>query len=237
MTEISEEEVVAFVDGRLGHEDKAAFEVRLASDPTLARRVASHRWMAQQIVAAYGTPPSDKVDDALLGRLGLAAAGNVVTMTDRRRRSFAPAALAGALAASMALGIGLGRNVFVPDTMFRNDHGNQLTAGTMLADGLTNNLAGQQSGPVHIGISFHTADGICRTFSVVGGPSGLGCREGAKWVVPIVASPAAPAGPSQEYQLAGGNVAPSVMAEVDRRIAGEPLSPADEKRVRAAGWR
>ena len=52
MTEISEEEVVAFVDDRLSREEKAAFEARLASDPALAKRVASHRWMAQQIEAA-----------------------------------------------------------------------------------------------------------------------------------------------------------------------------------------
>lgn len=237
MTDISEEEVVAFVDGRLSREDEAAFEARMVSDPTLAARVASHRWMTQQIVAAYGTPPGDEVDDALLDRLGLAANDNVVLMKDRRRRWFASAAVAGALAASLALGVGLGRTVFVPDAMFHSDRGNQLSAGTMLAEGLSNNLAGQKAGPVRIGISFHTANGICRTFSIADGPSGLGCRSGAKWIVPVVAAPAAPVGPSQEYRLAGGSVSPSVMAEVDRRIVGEPLSPADEKRVKANDWR
>ncbi|MCW6536982.1 anti-sigma factor family protein [Sphingomonas lycopersici] len=236
MTKISEEKVVAFVDDRLSREDRIAFEARLADDPALAARVASHRWIAQQIVAAYGTPPGDEVPAPLLDRLGLAATDNVIAMQDRRRRWLVPAALAGALAASLTLGIGLGRSVFGPDALVHGDRSNQLTAGAVLADGLSNNLAGQQSGPVRIGISFRTAQGICRTFSIADGPSGLGCRQGSAWTVPVVVAPEAPVGPLQEYQLAAGSIAPSVMAEVDRRITGEPLSPSEERQLRAKGW-
>lgn len=239
MTEVPEEDVIAFVDGHLNSAARAAFEARLKIEPNLAARVASHRWMTRQVVAAYGPPPDERVDDAMIARLGLAD-DNVTMLADHRRRRkqqrMTWAVRISAIAASLVLGIFAGQRLPAPQGLLNTDDQGQIIAGRELADGLSNQLAGA-SGPVRIGISFRTDGGICRTFSTAHGVSGLGCRVGESWVVPMVATAGSPNKPTTEYQLAGGNVAPSVMAEVDHRIVGRPLSVAEERTLKADGWR
>ena len=72
--------------------------------------------------------------------------------------------------------------------------------------------------------------------STENGMSGLGCREDGQWAVPIVVSGSSQPEGTAEYSLAGGSVAPPVMAEVDRRMIGEPLSPAEENTLKDKGW-
>jgi hypothetical protein len=239
LTEIPEELVVAFVDGHLTSSERAEFETRLKNDPALSERVASHRWIAQQIVAAYGSPPTDEVDDALVARLGLASP-NVIAFTDRtslaRRASIFRAALAAtAMAASLVVGLFIGRSTLPPATLLQTDRNGHLVAGGALALGLSDSLAGQP-GPIRIGITFRTSDGYCRTFNTSHGVSGLACRNGDQWRVPMIASDNSVAGASDAYRLAGGGVAPSVMAEVDQRILGEPLSLSEESELKANHW-
>lgn len=238
MSETSDFEVIAYVDGCLDDAARAAFEARLAADPQLAERVAAHRWMTRQIVSAFGPPPGEEIEPMLLAKLGLAEP-NVVPIRSRAMRPSRPllALLAsGALAASLVAGLFIGRWIdAAPAPLLRSGPAQQLLADGVLAEGLSGNLAGQAA-QVRIGMSFRTAQGICRTFSTASGMSGLGCRHGGNWTVPIVTS-AAPANGGGDYRLAAGEVAPAVMAEVDRRILGDPLGTAEEQRLRKAGWK
>jgi hypothetical protein len=142
--------------------------MRLANDAVLAERVAAHRWMARQIVAAYGPPPEAAVDECLVARFGLGDGdGNVVAIADSRRpaarRVMIWTARIGAITASLVIGILVGQAMFTPRTAMTADTGGRLMASGVLADRLSNQLAGEL-GPVHIGASFRTESGICRTF-------------------------------------------------------------------------
>lgn len=238
MTEISDIDVIAYVDGRLEGSVRAEFEDRIRSDPALAERVAAHRWMTEQIVSAFGPPPGDEIDPALVARLGLAQE-NVVPLAapapPRTRRTLLGFLTSGAIAASLVVGVFIGRWAHpAPAPWLRSGSDARVLADGALAEGLSASLAGQ-SGMVRIGMSFRTAQGICRTFSTGTGLSGLGCRQGSEWVVPIVVTSAAVAD-GGDYRLAAGDVAPAVMTEVDRRIVGDPLGRAEEARLRTKGW-
>ncbi|WP_338468448.1 hypothetical protein RXV95_07830 [Novosphingobium sp. ZN18A2] len=239
MTSAADADVIAYVDGRLEGAARDTFEARLANDPALVRQVAAHRWMSRQIVAAFGVPPGDEIDESELARLGLST-GNVVDLAGRSRhavrRSVFGAIAAGALAAGLVAGVLLDRTIDRPDAgMLQADGNGRVFAQGELADSLSHRLSGEP-GPVKIGLSFRTAQGICRTFSTPRGLSGIGCREGNGWSVPIVSAPQRPAQESGEYRLAGGAVAPAVMARVDTSIVGDPLAPAQEKALIARDW-
>lgn len=241
MTEIPDEDVIAFVDGQLDGDALFAFQALLANEPALAERVAAHRWMARQVTAAYGPPPHDKEDDGLIARLGLShkpvrALPDVHPFTSRRTRIRIAAVTA--LAASIALAIIAGPTALSStSTLVRAPDGQPIASG-MLAASLSNQLAGEP-GKVRIGLSFRTDKGICRTFRSDRGVSGIGCREGDHWLVPMMMTENPQTGPasSTAYRLASGDFSPAVMAEVDRRIRGEPLSPAEESRLRRRDWR
>ena len=239
MKDVTDEAVIQFVDGCMIGDELAAFEARLATDVTLAERVSAHRWMARQIVAAYGSLPEAEFDHSLLDRLGLSE-DNVLPFTGARKLRFARAvnwgAGAGSLAASLAIGVMAGQSLLAPPNgLFRETHGKLLASGE-LADRLSNQLAGEQ-GPVRIGVSFRADNGVCRTFHVAKGASGLGCREGEHWNIPIMVTDDPKPNGTTEYSLAGGDIAPSVMAEVDRRIQGEPFTAEQERQLVSGGWK
>jgi hypothetical protein len=243
LNDISDETVIAFVDGRLHGAPLAAFEERLAQDEGLAARIAAHRWMARQIVAAYGPPPETEIDDTLLARLRLGNGAvqdeKVVALADYRRTTTARRRIwsisIGAIAASLAAGVMIGHGMLSSGAALISGHDGQLVADGALAAGLSDRLAGQP-GPIRIGISFRTASGICRTFHTPQGASGLGCRAGGQWHVPIMVAGGDSVKGGADYRLAAGGESPSVMTEVDRRIRGEPLTPAEEARLRGNGW-
>ena len=239
MTRFQDEDVIAYVDDRMVDEMREPFERALRVDKALADRVAAHRWMTRQIAAAFGPPPDVGVDDPLVAWLD-PDRGKVISLAGRRRpavrRSFLVAVLSGAMAASLVCGVLIGRTMSGTDSLLRLDQNGKLAARGMLADGLSNRLAGEE-GPVRIGISFHTAHEVCRTFSTIGGTSGLACRHGAEWSLPVVANPDPDSHGSGEYRLAGDAVTPDVMAQVDRRIVGSVLSTKEEAEFKARGWR
>ncbi len=235
MNNFSDEDVVAFVDGRLAAEKADAIKHRMEQDQQLASRIASHRWISRQICAAYRDMPASLPNAELLARLWLND-GNVLRFESKVKRSTVSRyGMVGALAASLVAGLIFGR-LFVPATsILKTDGRDSIVASGMLADSLSNKLSGQ-AGLVRIGLSFKTSHGVCRTFSTSDGTSGIGCRSGEEWIVPIVIQGHSSAMPSGDYRLASGSVDPAVMAQVDTRIIGEPLTLPEEGKARAGGW-
>ena len=241
MTDISEERVSAYVDGQLDGEALLDFKSRLVREPSLAERVAAHQWMSRQVTAAYGPPPEANEDDALIAHFGLGT-GQVVPLSDHqllpvRRGQFKFAAVT-ALAASLALVLIAGSIALTStSSIVRVPEGPRIASG-ILAASLSDQLSGEP-GRVRIGISFRTDQGVCRTFRSDQDVSGIGCRNGDHWVVPMISAADSQkhAITDADYRLAGEDISPAVMAEVDRRIRGEPLSPPDELRQRQRHWR
>ncbi|HEY6869592.1 MAG TPA: hypothetical protein VI199_07535 [Novosphingobium sp.] len=234
--------ILAYVDDALDPEARRAFEGRLAAEPELAKRVAQQRWLARQIVAAFGPPPSDALPPALLAALGAPEPpamprlrGAMATRRPAWRRLAVRIAVPAAMAASLAMGLWLGGAAPGGRGLTAWQDG-QLVAVNDLAGALTRQDSGQP-GPVTIGMTIRTAQGACRTFSTTGGTSGLACRQGERWTLPVVVSGPGQAPAAGEYRLAAGAVAPAVMAEVDRRSAGAPLSADEERAWRRRDWR
>ena len=240
MTHISEECVIAYVDGQLDGEMLVDFRARLVTEPTLAERVAAHRWMARQIAAAYGPPPKAKHGDALIAHFGLDN-DQVAPISDHQyipvRRARLKFAAVTALVASLAFVLVAGSVALMSNSAIVGVPQGPRVASGILAASLSDQLSGEP-GRVRIGLSFRTDQGFCRTFRSDQGVSGIGCRNGERWVVPMASATnsQAHAITGADYRLAGEDFPPSVMAEVDRRIRGDPLSLADELRLRQRHW-
>jgi len=96
------------------------------------------------------------------------------------------------------------------------------------------------AGGIAIGMSFRTSDGLlCRTFAMSLGPAGLACREWGEWVVEVLArNPRARHGATADPYVQGGTHFPEVLRDaVEMRMAGAPLTPAEEAEASAHGWR
>jgi hypothetical protein len=112
----------------------------------------------------------------------------------------------------------------------------QLVAAASLEKALDEQPDGG-NGAIKIGTTFRTAAGYCRTFLRADGYAGLGCREGDGWVIPAVVKSRAAEPHSPDFRLAGDDFPPAVMAEVDTRIVGAPLTPTEVDQARRAKWR
>jgi len=113
-----------------------------------------------------------------------------------------------------------------------------LVARGALATALDQQLASNQpsDAAVKIGLTFKARDGsYCRSFALsAGGITGLACRTGADWHIPVTASADAAGG---DFRQAAGSIPPAVMQAIEARIAGDALAAPDETKARDAGWK
>jgi len=222
----ADERLIAYVDGELGAQDRAAFEAEMASDPALAAKVARHRRLAGQVFGAYAPVLAEPVPPQLVA---LASAAN----DGAPRRLGLPQWAA--MAACLVVGV-LGGRAFWPDNAPLASRGGQLFARGALAKALTTQLA-SEPGAVRIGLSFRSGDGrYCRTFASASDRlAGLACRQGGSWVAQVATawSPQA----SADYRTAASATPPAVLAAVDAMIAGEALDARAERAARDQGWK
>ena len=239
MTDRNHEEIVTYLDGEIADDARSAFETRMAGDPELAQSVTDHRDVLTQLRAGYPTPVEKRFDAAELEKLGLLHQGVVIDLGPRRdarqkRRITAPF-WCGAIAASLVGGLIIGRADWWEQGLIVQRHG-QLMAASRLDKALTE-WADGAGNPIHIGLSFRSTTGVCRTFRIDGGYAGIGCREGHGWTIPMLANPSASVPASPDFRLAGSDFPASVMNEVDARIVGEPLNQWEVEHLRGQDWR
>lgn len=210
--------IMAYVDGELDPTARAAFEQEIAADLALAREVERHRALANRVAGAY----APVLDEPAPIRLARAA-----------RPGRRPAATWAALAASMVIGVLLGRFALAPQTPLAI--GGEARAGSPLAQALNQALTAD-AGPVRIGLSFQDRTGAyCRTFrSEPDRLAGLACRRDGAWRV--VTATAWEPGESPAYRTAATEIPPEVLASVDRMLAGEVLARDEEAAARDRGW-
>jgi len=238
MNRPTDEEIVAYVDDALPADARAAFEARMADDPTLVEEVARHRDTVARVRAAYPAAEEKSFDTQALAALGLGDA-EVVDMSAareaRRAGKGSPLIWSGAIAAALVGGILIGR-ITTPAADIVAARQGQLVAAASLEKALDEQPDGG-NGAIRIGTSFRTAAGYCRTFLRADGYAGLGCREDDGWVIPAVVKSRNAEPHSADFRLAGDDFPPALMAEVDARIVGAPLSPAQVDQARRAKWR
>lgn len=236
---IDDERLIAFADGELGPDDRAAVEAALAGDPTLRDRLAREERLRALVSGHYAPVADEPVPERLKALLTPPA--EIVDLAARREARQARARPLwqnfAALAATLVLGLFAGRTLLPGAAGPVGLEEGVLVAQGGLADALETQLASSQAADAEtrIGVSFAAADGrLCRTFASAAA-SGLACRDAGHWrLVTVTGGQAAPSG---EVRQAASAADPLVLEAAQAMMAGEPLDAAGERRARASGWR
>lgn len=246
---LSDEILMAYVDGELDEEKRASVAQAVATDSEVARRVAQQRLLRASVQAAFSAVLDEPVPEHLVRAARSAPAGT--TVADLARKRAANARLRrllpqwGAIAASLMVGALIGARFLgnSGEGVLVTQSG-QLIAHGALAHALTDQLAGSQaaSAGVQIGVSFRAHSGeYCRTFSLrrdPGGASalaGLACHSRGDWHVDVLARSAPD--DAGAYHQAGTALPSAISQALDAAIAGEPLDANGERAARERGWR
>lgn len=255
---ISDETLMAYVDGELDAAGRASVEAAMQQDPGIGKRIAHQRALLEKLQGAFSAVLEEPVPDRLIqaargqraktptetaARQGSVADLSVVRDA-ARRKNFAVALRwqPVAIAASLLLGLGLGFLAWHgPDALIRPGADGGLVAGAGLADALSTQLSDDRpDGRVALaGLSFRDKSGdYCRTFSLTGAAasSGLACREETHWRIKALAQTTRAAANSSNYRTAASEDSPAIRAAVEQSIDGEPLDHGGEIAARAAGW-
>ena len=235
----TDETLMAHADGELDAETAQAVAAAEAADPEVAARVALFRDTAAALSAAHAARPAPEAPDALIARVqetlkrqGPGGQETILPFTLRSpRRAWVPSAIA----ASLALAVGLGAGLSLRDGMDPGPRAGSLagleTSGvagalTRLASGASEQVA---TGEVTVVSSFRTPDGtLCREFELAKSAAetvGVACAEGASWGLRFAVATGGSAGAG--YAPAGALEALDVwLMGIE---AGAPLSEAEER--------
>ena len=227
---ISDEQLIAWIDGELSPEAAAEVVEAIERDPALAARAAAHRSLAHRMTRAFG-PIADET--VRLPRrepapvISLAAARAARAEQARKPQRWA---VPGAIAASLLVGVLVGQQTTMVARV--DDRSGALALAKPIAQALYQQLSGD-AGPIRVSLSFRSKDGgYCRSFA---GKhiDGVACRSDGGWQLRY----AAPAtnGPGDRYRMAGDD--PAMAAVVSGLIEGDPLDAAAERKARTAGWK
>lgn len=245
---IDETEVMAFVDGELDAAATARIEAAMASDQALRGEVERHRRLRDAAHLAFAdilgeTPPAALIDTIKAGSkpaevVDLDAVRAARAKPGAPRPSVARFWQAGAIAATLVIGVAAGRMVGVGSAP------NASAGGFLAADpGLTQALGAV--GPAapgavtRVGFSFRNHAGeYCRTFETRRDQaiSGVACHDDQRWSVRVAAAgPTIPA--AGAYRMAASDTPPAVLAAVDAMIDGPSLDATGEAEARKQDWR
>lgn len=236
----TDDDLMAYADGELTGERRAALAAALVNDAELRRRVNTLEAQRQRVSAAFADVLEEPVPDRLTALLAAPPVADLAAQRQRRdaRRAMPGWAQWGGMAASVTLGIALGMQIGPGSTdALLSDAGGQMVATGRLAQALGSQLAGDASGSpgrIAVQLSFVDKDGqYCRTFST-DRMAGLACRDATQWTVQTTT--AAERTPSTTMRQAGSSLPRSVLEAVDARIAGTTLTAEQEQQARDRGW-
>jgi hypothetical protein len=255
---ISDEMLMAYVDGELDAASRASVEAAMQEDPEIGKRVARQRALRETMQGAFAAvlnePVPDRLIDAARGRGAAARAQTATTpqsavadlslSREAARRKKLPARRwqPAAMAASLLLGLGLGFLVWHRSgVLIQPGAGGGLVASAALAEALSTQLSDDRAADrvAVTGLSFRNKSGdYCRTFSLneTNASSGLACREGTDWRIEALAQSPRAAANSGNFRTAASEDSPAIRAAVEGSIDGEPLDHAGEIAARQAGW-
>ncbi len=230
MSAVSEEMLIAWIDGELDEVNRRRIDRALADDPALAARAEAHRMIRHRLTSHYGTVADEPAPDRFVALLSQAQG---VSALPSRRSWRAGWVTGGAIAASLLLGLGMGR-FSAGDQSPVGLRDGRMVAQAGLADALDTQLASAtEQGAVRIGLSFRRkGGGWCRSFDGKE-MAGVACRDGDAWQVQQLLPGH---GTATTYRQASSDD-PRLLATVDALIEGAPVDAQGEAVGRAAGWR
>jgi hypothetical protein len=232
---LDEDRIGAFVDDELTSAEAEALANVAADDPALARRIRRQERLRSRLRGAYGAL-LDEPAPAHLVRL-LAQEPPVSAWRRPWTRVLAPAGAGFALAASIAIVVGLWNGTGRADIALSKS--GALAAKGTLAEALNHRL-GTDADPtagVQLVESFKAADGrYCRIFRSRAPieTTGLACKGSGGWAIASLASPARR--PDRVYRQAGSGLPRGVVAAMDELGLSQPLTAEEEAAARAADW-
>ncbi|GAA0741311.1 hypothetical protein LRH25_16395 [Ideonella azotifigens] len=244
MNDWQDDELMAFADGELSARRRQALAEAMAGDATLRARVETFQAQRQRVAKAFAAVLDEPVPDRLSALLAPppAAAPRLAAVVAldaiRQRRGGLGWAAWGGMAASLAIGLVSGalwahRGGDVP---LMAEQGGRLLARGALAQALDTQLASDTPAGARVALQLSfvaQAGGYCRTF-VAGGTAGLACRSPAGWQVQ--AAEQVDASQAAGLRQAASTLPPSVLAAVDRYIAGNALDATQERSARDRAW-
>lgn len=249
---ITDQLLMAFVDGELSPDLAALILSRLETEPDLLERLEQHQRLRRELSAAYGPVMGEPLPPTLTALL---AQDSVKAEPPPARSRFAlakpePGAafnrfgggwpMWAAAAAAAAFGVGLSEVRHAGDPLTRSGDGRIMASGP-LARSLEHDLAADAAGQgAKIMASFEDRSGrYCRVFTggAGGHEDGVACKSDGRWLVIALANSAAAPAPSNGYRQASSALAPSVAAAVDELQASASLTPDQERKARTQQWR
>ena len=236
---VSDEELMAYVDGELDAARVESLRLEIAASADLSRRVAEQLELRARLRRAFN-PALDEPVPARLTELTVRA--RVVELgSSTRRRPTRVAWLSGlALAAGIVLGIALPQLARESPEIVAS--GADVAAGGALADTLSRRLASEQSAsdPIRLGVSFVATSGeYCRTFISRRRDSalaGMACRQGAAWRIDALQAVTIVPEVSDGYRQAATSLPPLVLRAAEDSMAGDPLDAVGEAAARDHHW-
>ena len=231
---IDDDILMAYADGELDEIARARVERAVAADPELHARLERQQKLRATLAAFYGPTAEEGVPERFRAMLET----NVVPFPAARARPARPAwQHFAALAATLVLGLAVGRTLLAPAGGPVGVENGTMVARGQLATALDTQLASAQpaDAATRIGTSFAASDGrLCRTFDSAA-LAGVACRGDQGWQL-LMAAPGASSAAQGGYRQAGsGN--PLVAEAAQELMAGEPFDAAAERRARDSGWR
>jgi hypothetical protein len=228
---VTEEQIIAYVDGELGPIEALRFERAMEADPAIAAGVSRHRRLRAMIESHFGQAAGQPVPDKLTKLVDT----NVVAFP-QRKRWFGDSGRYAALAATLVAGLVMGQFLPHRGAAPLGERDGTVVAQGVLARALDTQLGSEpQATDYHIGVSFRSVDNrYCRTFSGAAG-AGLGCHGRSGWTVErfVAGGPSEPGG---AYRQAASPSA-EILAAAQNMMAGEPLDAEQERKALAQGWR
>lgn len=236
MKTFSEETLMAYADGELDEVTRRAIAQAMQADPALAATVAQHKALRADVFAAFA-PVLDEAMPPRLSAAVAAPASNVVELGAVRAARHWTWQDFGGMAAMLVVGIVVGRLALPVDQgLVAAGPDGALAARGALAQALSQQLASApaKDAVASIGVSFKAQDGnYCRSFAMPGN-TGLACRDGDQWKIPVMAATQARQG---DYRQASAAMPAAVLDAIDARINGKALDAAAEQAARTAGWK
>lgn len=229
---MTEEQIIAYVDGELGPIEALRFERALEADPALAAQVERHRKL-RTLIGGHFAPVAV---EPLPAKLTALLDSNVVAFPAKPKGGwFGQGGRYAAIAASLVAGLVAGQFLSLAPSGPIGEKGGAVVAQGDLARALDTQLASAESGPYRIGVSFR--DGgqrYCRTFTGQAG-AGIGCHGDGGWTLErfVAGAPGTATGPYRQ----AGTASADILAAAQDMMAGDPLDAAAERAAAARGWR
>jgi hypothetical protein len=250
----SDETLMAYADGELDAETRAAVDAAMANDPDLADAIAltieNRHALQAKLHGAFDGALTEEVPARLVSAaqkviVPAPAPAPVADLATAREAARASTTARwslpqwGAIAASLVVGVLVGRVAFDRGKEpFVLDQG-RMTAQAALDSALSSQAGGavnRETG-IQIGVSYLAKSGeYCRTFIVrdTQALGGLACRRNQRWAIDALTPTKADA--SGAYRMAGAAVPALILGLVEDTIAGDPLDAEQEAEARERQW-